>query len=220
MKSSKKIILVIVLSLILYFLMSVLENKILESKAKINEMYVVTKNIGKGEKITEKSYKKMKILTKDKIKNAIDLSTPKYSAYDLKKGQILYEEMVISKEKLLKATNNKEIISIPLKFSYDSVSYKVSKDSIVNIYFSTKAKFLEGIEHNKEIFSNSNENGFITLKFLENVKVIDVIDREGFTKKENEKFMPDTILIEASDNDAKLIKNLKNIGDFSLTMVK
>lgn len=220
MKSTRKIIFVIVLTLILYGLISVVENKIIESKSKINEMYVVTENLGKGERITEKSYKKIKILNKNNLNNKLDLNTPKFAAYDLKKGQILYDETVISKEELLKATINKEIISIPLKFSQDFVSYKVSKDSVINLYFSTKTKALEGINHNKQVMSNDNENGYVTLSFLQKVKVIDVVDREGFNKKEkkNEKFIPDTILIEVSNADAKLIKNLKNIGEFSLTM--
>lgn len=220
MKKTKKIIISIILTLILYGLLSVVEKRILESKANINEMYVISQNIPKGEKLTDKYYKKIKILANKKIENKVNVSTPKYAAYDLKKGQILYNEMIIPKEKLLKATNNKEIISIPLKFSYDSVSYKVSKDSIVNIYFTTRAKFLEGINHNKEILSNENQNGFITLSFLKDVKVIDVVDREGFNKKEEEKFLPETILIEVTSDDAKLIKNLKNIGEFSLTMEK
>ncbi len=218
MNSTKKVVYITVLTILMYFTFTFIESKIVDSKANKTEVSILVNDVNKGDKLTKNCYKKIKVITNNKLNYNIDLNSDKYLNVNLKKGQILYNDLLVSKDEILKASQNKEIVSIPLKYSYDAVSYKVSKDSLVNIYFSTKTKYLEGIMHNKEVLANENTEGFSTLIFAKNAKVIDVVDREGNSRKNSEKFIPETILVEMDSSDAKMIKNFKNIGEFSLTM--
>lgn len=218
MNSLKKVIYITLLTIIVYFSFVFIESKIVENKYNKTDVYILKENMNKGDKLLSNSFRKIKIITDSKLNYNIDLSKESYLNCDLKKGQIIYKDVLTTKEKLLNASLNKEIVSIPLKYSFDSVSYKVTKDSIVNVYFSAKSKYLDGLTHNKEILQNNNQEGFSTLLFAENTKVIDVVDRDGNSRKDGADFIPDTILIEVSNSDAKLIKNFKNVGEFSLTM--
>lgn len=152
---------------------------------------------------------------------------------DLTKGAIVLKKDLIEKSKYNTIDNQTEIISINISNSDDIVSYQIEKNSIVNLYYTGKYELAKSVlkDLNLPNVSTKNENinkidgEYITVKLAENIKILDLFDKYGnavdsksYNKNESNKI--DTIMFSANNNMIMKIKNLKNYGEFSISVVK
>ena len=146
----------------------------------------------------------------------------------LSKGQILTEDMFIKKEEYISSDNEKEIISIKVSNSDDIASFQVFSGSYINIYYTGKSAQVQNILNQvdgESISSSSQIEGYTTIKLLNEIEVLDVFDKYGNnldkkTSAKNDSSIIDTIMLEVDKSKAMTINNLKNYGEFSVSIVK
>ncbi len=148
------------------------------------------------------------------------------------KGKLLVKEDLILKDMYNKINEDCEIISIKIANPEDIVSYQIEKDSMVNLYYTGKAELASNIigDMKNSYLSTNNvssdfNNGYITVKLADNVKVINIFDKYGNVIKDrnsvkNELNKVDTIMFELKKDLVMKINNLKNYGHFSVSIIK
>jgi hypothetical protein len=217
---SRRNIYIVVISIIIYFLLSFIYSKYIQ-KSEFSYIYYLAKDVLRGDKILQTDLLKTKI-SADISNNYLD-SYPEDGYYKdaYPKGTIVLNSTILNNDEYIKTKLDNEVISIKLNFAADAASYQIEKNNIVNIFYSAKLSEFENIYNdmdNAGIVSNDSKNGYVTIKLLENVKIINCYDKYGnVTEKGN---VIDTILIEVSNGECTRINNLKNYGEFSVSIVK
>ncbi len=221
MLSIRRKIYFLILAIILYFILTLIYNKIIVKNEYV-DIYVLNKDVLKGEEIT------LDLLNIVKIKGInnneyVDFANQKeYIAnINMSKGQILTLNSVLSKEEYLQANSNKEIISLKIDSIEDEVSNIINKGSSVNIYYTGNTKQIneEYIKSFKDkIISVGKADGYTTFKFLENVSIIEIYDKNANVLKKGSGLLVNYINIEVDSSIALIINNLKEYGTFSLTL--
>ena len=180
MSKIKKQIYIIILSIIIYFILMIINNKVI-LKLNYDLGYIVTQDIKRGEVINKENVTVIK-LSKEGNNNSINfcsLPIDKISNCDLSSGQVILNNMVIDKKDYIMPSEDKEIISIKLESPEDAASYQISKDSIVNIYYTSKTSQITDIlnKSNLESICTNGIDGYSTIKLLDNIKVIDIYNK-------------------------------------------
>lgn len=180
MSKIKKQIYIIILSIIIYFILMIINNKvILKSDYAIG--YIVTQDIKRGEVIGKEKISVIKVSKEGKNNSINFCNSPieKISNCDLNSGQIILDDMVIDKKDYIMPSEDREIISIKLESSEDAASYQITRGSIVNIYYTAKTSQITDIlnRSNLESICTNGVDGYSTIKLLENIKVIDIYNK-------------------------------------------
>ena len=230
MSNIKKIIIALGITIVVYGLFSYIYNTYIKEPYK--SIYVLTKDIAKNDVIKEEDLKEIKtlnILNEKEYISKTDVVNSKgnmVSNNSLRVGQILTTNVITEKGKQLEPLESYEYISLNIKNASNGVSYEVKKGSTVNIYYTTKAKAIQTILDAKEkIYSSGNSDSNVTCKLLEEIEIFGIYGDKGDNSLGSSKSSPsemksfDTIVIRVSAKDALLISNLKEQGDFSLTIV-
>ena len=225
----KRNIIILISSIFVFFILRYLNNSIVNVK-KYTDVYILNKDVEKGTKLDESYLKKasLKKETAQELQTFTNLNSlcNYVSISNMSKGQILTNEVLQNEEEYLVNDKNLELISIKVANSYDFSSYQISRDSVVNLYYTGKTEFTEEVLKNINNYQiiSSGDNGYISLKLLENIKVKNTYDKYGnavlSSSKKGEDVLIDTIVIEISNNMASVINNLKKYGDFSVTLIK
>lgn len=225
----KRNIIILISSIFVFLILRYLNNSIVNVK-KYTDVYILNKDVEKGTKLDESYLKKasLKKETAQELQTFTNLNSlcNYVSISNMSKGQILTNEVLQNEEEYLVNDKNLELISIKVANSYDFSSYQISRDSIVNLYYTGKTEFTEEVLKNINNYQiiSSGDNGYISLKLLENIKVKNTYDKYGnavlSSSKKSEDVLIDTIVIEISNNMASVINNLKKYGDFSVTLIK
>ena len=177
----KKQIYIILLSILVYFALTYFNNKVI-SKKDYDLAYIVTEELKRGDIVTSDKISVIKISKDVQNSNIRYNYSPleKISNYDLVKGQIILEDMLVNKDEYLKPDAENEIISIKLNSSDDAASYQIEKGSIVNIYCTAKVSQISSIVQNNNletIYANDSD-GYATLKLIDNIKIIEIYDKQ------------------------------------------
>lgn len=224
----KRKLIVLIIAVCVYIILSVIYNKLIV-KTDDKKVYVLTKDIQKGKEITVNDLKEIILKTKDEKNEYItDLSilSTNLAGIDLYKNQILTNNMIINKNNYIKVNEDEEIVPIKIKTSEDGASYNVSRNDLVNIYYTGKTDYanniLEGFK-GSNIISGGNP-GYISVILFKSIKVVGVYDKYGNEINDNNKdqgneIVMDTILISTNSKMAMIIYNLQRYGDFSLSLV-
>jgi hypothetical protein len=211
---------IFIIAIIIYFILIFIYKKITVNN-NCTFVYSLIKDVSKGDKILESDLKIIKIFDDSNEKYMSLYNEENCYKNDYCHGTIMLKNMVISNEENLKAKVNNEIISIKLNLPEDSASYQIEKDSIVNIFYSAKLSDVENMFktlNKSSVMSNDFENAYVTIKLLENIKIINCFDKLGnIIKKGN---CIETILVEVSKEESIKISNLKNYGKFSISIIK
>ncbi len=211
---------IFIIAVIIYFVLIFIYKKITVNN-NCTFVYSLIKDVSKGDKILESDFKRIQVLGYSNEKYMSLYNGDNCYKNDYCEGTIILKNMVISNEESLKAKVNNEIISIKLNLSEDSASYQIEKDCIVNIFYSAKLSDIENMFktlNKSSVMSNDFENGYVTIKLLENIKIINCFDKYGnIIKKGN---CIETILVEVSKEESIKINNLKNYGKFSISIIK
>ena len=222
-------LIILISAVVLYIIFGAVYNNFVV-KTNEQKVYVLNNDYKKGSLVNKENLTQLSIKVKEKNENYdLDMINIQnlVTKYNLSKGQILTKDMFIEKDKYVIANKDKEIVAIKLKSSEDSASFNISKDSIVNIYYTGKTEFAN------EILKNINEaniisggsTGYISTKLLKSEKILGLYDKYGNEiisnklNKDNE-IAIDTALIEVDSNTAMTIANLKEYGDFSLSLIE
>lgn len=231
--SSKKRLIVVIFSVLIYFLLTFLYNNVL-LKQRYLEAYMLKENISRGQTLSLDNLEK--VYLKNSGNNNLESLVLKdnfgkyVSKNDITKGSIVLKEDFLFYDEYNKANEGKEIISIKISNPEDFASYQVEKNSIVNIYYTGKSEFANNILNNVKssyISTNNKENklnsGYITVKLASDVKVINLFDKYGNIVqnkivKKGESNKIDTVMLELDKDLVMSINNLKNYGEFSITV--
>lgn len=226
MNKSKKIAVVLFLSIAIFIVVNIGYNSIINQRQRF-EIYVVCKDVKRGEVITKNDVKR--VYTNEIIDGIVDANFIKdrmdkfVIKSDISKNNILFYDNFINKDEYINASLNKEIISIKFKAADNIVSYLVRKNSVINLYLTARNKYIEELNIEKETMLSSSDDGYGTIELLSNVKVLDVFDKEGNSIRDNNTNVSkviDSVLVEVDKKDAKIINNLKGIGDFNITLIR
>lgn len=201
------------------------------------EAYVLKKDLLRGEWLKQGDFEKVYIKSNDMFFNSDIFLLNENEQYvlnkDLSKGGILLKDHLISNSEYTKASQETEIISIKISNPEDIVSYQIEKNSVVNLYYTGNLELAKDIleELNLPFISTKQENisrvdsKYITMKLVENLKVINIFDKYGNVIEsgkhlKNETNKIDTIMFEVNKNLVMKINNLKNYGQFSISIIR
>lgn len=227
MSKIKKIIIAFAVALIVYGLIIYIYNTYIKQPHK--SIYILKQDIAKEEIIRPEILEEIKILGDIDLKNYISKDQVIkekgniLSAYSIRKGQILNSDVVIKKSEIsMEKIENFEYISLDVKNAGNAVSYQIKKGSLVNIYYTSKSKIVDKVIASKEkIYSSNSIEANVTCKLIENTEIIGIYDSKsniGVDNVNNNNSF-DTIVIRVSQKDAMMISNLKDQGQFNLTIV-
>ena len=202
----------------IYFLCLFFHNKITNDNLK--EVYVLTKDINRGESLTKNNTKKIKVEDKAINTNYVDNVDNLLSKESLKLGTILSKNDVVQINEYEEVNESKENILIDIGDMTNSLNMSVEKGSIVNIYYTGRSSQLNGvIDKSKysKVESGSITDSYITLLLLKDIEVKAVYDKSGNNIETKENNIS-AISIEVDENTAMLIENIKKYGEFSITV--
>lgn len=235
MNKYKRNVIVVFFSILIYFVLNFCYNFFFLNSNNNQKIYVLKNEIPKGQEIKLENIEILKLngenILNDLGSYDIDKMLGKVATNDLKEGQILKDNLVVEKDLYLKSSNEKELISIKVVNPEDLASFQIEKDSIVNIYYTGKTTQIQNflkVTALENVSSSSEIDGYTTIKFLTQVKVINIFDKFGNKikdKKEsgnlkNDSSIVDTVMIEVEKSDVININNLKKYGDFSISLIK
>lgn len=213
----KKRIIVLLGIIIIYCILSYIYSTI--TKETLLEVYVVGKNIKRGESINLENSYKIKI-DKNKVRDVyLENIDNMVAKYDLKEGQIInYSNIVNKSEYIDRKSDNSEIVILDLNGFDGSIQRNLSKDMTVNLYYTGKSSQIENFFSNfnyKKVKNSNTMDSYTTILLLENVIVNAVYNKEG---KEVEDGLVQKIGLEVDEDMAIIIENIKNYGIFDVTI--
>lgn len=223
MKRRNITIISIILAIILFFLITFIQNKIVNNEPK-TMVIIANLDIKRDEKLNKNMFSEVYVpvtvsLSSNNISSLNDIEG-KFARENINKGQIIFFQDIGTKEelKLLEAPNGFEKIAVKIKSPDNGVSYQVKPKDRIHLYFSGRyGAIKETIEEFNMMSVNKSDNSMYTTCLLRDTEIIGIYDEKG-RSMENENFSGlDTIVIATDSNMARLINNLRNQGSFDLT---
>ena len=210
MKNTKKLIISFCISLVLVIIIRVLFNGFFSTNEET--IYVLTKDIYKGEKITKEDVKSITVVNQNYLKNSINVDyVDKVAKENLQIGKILENTDMINKEEIKESEKQYEYVSIEIKDISDSVAYQLNKGDNINVYYTSK-----------DILSETNLKTVIkdnkTIKILENKKIIGLYDTSGRETIKGNTY--NAIMLRVTAEEAMILSNIKEEGYFNISLVK
>jgi len=217
MKKVNIIICSIVFSLILFFVLTIVQKKMIKYEPKVGVL-IATQDINIDEKLEEKMFKSvlvpMDVVKTDSVLGKI--SDDMYAKEKIHNGQILFLEDTGSKEelKIIDSEIGCETIAIKLKRPENAISYQIKTGDKVNLYFT--GKYVSVL--NLGIYDATPTEGKVyTSKILESEEILGIYDSNGISSNDERFLKPDTIILSVPYEQAKLINNLRSQGTFDIT---
>lgn len=214
-------IIVLVVSLIIYLLITVIYNKIIV-KNDYHEMYILTRDVKSGDIIDKSIVSTVKYKNKSKIEEiSFDiLGQNLVFAEDYSAGSIITKDCLISNEDYLACSDEKEIVAVKIDVSEDNLCSSISVGDKVNVFASARSSELLSVINveNVESYSNNLDTGVSTVKLLEDIEIKKCYDMEGNSINNSGKI--ETVMFEVNKDMAIKIANLKNYCTFSLSLNK
>ena len=215
----------IILAIILFSISTYTQRKLINYEPKI-ECLFVKEDIKENQKIEKEMFYKdeidMSLVANIKIVQDFKEIENLYAKDNIYKGQIVLDKQFDTKENLsiYETESGKEKISIKVKASENGVSYVLKEGSLVNIYVTIRSDMAENFLNNKEKLQiGTIEDGYTVIKLLQNIPVLDAFDIDGNKIEESEFKIIDTILIPVTNEEAKEINLLRDIGTFNITEI-
>lgn len=210
MKNTKKLIISFCISLVLVIIIRVLFNGFFATDEAT--IYVLTKDVYKGEKITKEDVKSITVVNQNYLKNSINVDyVDKVAKENLRIGKILENTDMVNKEEIKDTKEQYEYVSIEIKDISDSVAYQLSKGDNINVYYTSK-----------DISNGENLKTFIkdnkTIKILENKKIIGLYDASGKETIKGNTY--NAIMLRVTSEEAIILSNIKEEGYFNISLVK
>lgn len=175
-------------------------------------IYVLNKDIYKGEKITKEDLKNITVSNKLDMKDNFDINYEnKVAKENLSKGQVLSNENISNKKDLGESGEKYEYVSIEIKNISDAMAYQLKKGDNINVYFTSRD--IAGKNESGSIVQNTK-----TIKVLENKNIIGVYDSSGNEVVSGDVY--NAIILRVTNEEAINISNIKEEGKFNISLVK
>lgn len=215
MRKTKKIIISLCISLALLCIVRFVYTNI--SEAKEITVKVVTKDVYKGERISESIIRNVKIdRNSDMAKYSnVDISN-KVASRNIVSGKILEAEDVIDKEEQLGEDDKYEYITIEVKNASDGLAYQLKKGDTVSLYYTVKDKEINQIGSNDTVITKVDN--MKTIRLFEDLEVIGLFDASGNEIKEQGQYS--TVMFRVEKENSMVIANIKSEGTFSVALIK
>lgn len=224
--SLRKIIICLILAIVMFLLLNLISTKLFE-KVNCHEIYILTKDVEEGTTLTSECYKKVEI--KDNNFNTLDkdeISINQIENYIVKEncltGQIITNTMLVHKDDYNKEKVDMEKVFIPIDSK--QIIADIYKNATVNIYYTGRTSQLQDITKKLDvdtISSTSITDSYTTFSLIKEAKVIEAYDKNGNkieSTKGNIATSIETISIKVDQQMALLINNIRNYGNFSITI--
>lgn len=217
----------IVLTIILFSISTYLQKKIVKYEPTI-KCYVANEDIEENEKISDAKIRLVEVpiplvLNMQIVQSKEDLENL-YANSKIFSGQILIKNQFDTKENLsiFEGEEGKEKISLKIKSAENGVSYRLREKSKINVYAVLRSEYANNIFANSSRQYIGTENdGYCSIKILENVSVIGIFDNYGVQIQNNsEEDMPDTIMISVTSEEAQDINLIRNVATFNFTEIE
>lgn len=213
----KKRIIIVFCTIVVYIILNYIYSKVVNQK--LSNVYVIKNDIKRGEKITLENTYKLKIdaienknLYKKNIENLV-------AKFDLKEGQIINSNNVLTTSEYLNVQDNNEIIVIDLYNLKSDTNINLEAGAVINLYYTGKSNQIENFFNNskyKKIKSSNVSDNYTTVLLLENCIIKEVYDSNGVVTDNKNKVHK--IALEVENNLAMMIENIKNYGNFNVTI--
>ena len=214
----KKNIIVTVLAIILYFIITLINNNIIYLNEN-NTIYLLNGNVNRGDVITDnmicsvKLFKNInnhngKYLKKNEIIN-------KVANDNYLEGQALNSNMLVTKEEFFESTKDKNVISIEFVGNDILALNEINNNSIIDIYYTCNRSDISNIQPYKQNSNNYSNDKYITIKIIENTKIRKVLTND---ETDTEDVLRKSVLIEVDNALAIKIQNIKKYGTFSFSI--
>ena len=210
MNKTKKIIISFVISLGIVLVFQFVFNNLFKSD---NEtIYVLNKDIYKGEKITKDDLKNIVVSGNIDMKDSFNVDyNNKVAKANLSKGQVLSSYNVVTKEELEEKDEKYEYVTIEIKDVSMAMAYQLKKGDNINVYFTSRDIATES--DSQSIVQNTK-----TIKLLENKKIIGLYDSSGKEIINGDVY--NAIVIRVTAEEAINLSNIKEEGSFNISLVK
>ncbi len=210
MSNAKKLIISFVISLFVVLAFKFIWNMF--SSNNETEILMLTKDVYKGEKITKEDYKVIKVVGQNYLSNQSNVDVrSKVAKENLEEGKILNSNDLVNEKDFEISDEKYEYVSIEIKDISDGAAYQLAKGQNINVYF-TSRDVIAG-QNIQNVVSNTK-----TIKVLENKKIIGLYDSVGREVATGDVF--NAILLRVSSEEAITLSNIKDEGEFNVTLIK
>ena len=219
----KKNIIILFIAIAIYLIISIVYQKLI-NKNKYVEVYVLNKDMQRGEDLSLEDLDKIKVLTDNVYLDQYNFDINNHYVFKdyIYKNQIITNSVLIKKDEYVKSKF--EIVSIKLESIDNAASFQITKGNIVNIFYNSKTEDISNILSNinkENIILGKGNNEIITLKLFENIKILNTYNKEGqIIKDDSSNKLISTIDIELTKENAILVNSLKSKGEFIITIVR
>ena len=189
MRRIKRIIILLSIFIIVYFSILFLYHRIVLSKEYIS-VYALKKDITKGKKILLEDVYEIKLNKKEFDEN-FDIGKDIFNkevvvSQNISKNHILTKDKIINKEEYI-FDDSKEMIAINIENNSKYINSKLTKGSIVNIYFTPNDNTVpqsnvEKVDNNVKILDISDKNGNSITNSKDVLEIIVLLDKEKVLK--------------------------------------
>lgn len=189
MRRIKRIIILLSIFIIVYFSILFLYHRIVLSKEYIS-VYALKKDITKGKKILLEDVYEIKLNKKEFDEN-FDIGKDIFNkevvvSQNISKNHILTKDKIINKEEYI-FDDSKEMIAINIENNSKYINSKLTKGSIVNIYFTPNdntvpQSSVEKVDNNVKILDISDKNGNSITNSKDILEIIVLLDKEKVLK--------------------------------------
>lgn len=210
MNSTKKLIISFVISLVLVLIIQFVWNSFAYNKEQA--IYVLNKDIYKGEKLTEEDFEIINVTRSRNINDSYNVDiVDKVAKENLSEGKILQNSDLENIKDFQNIEEKYEYVSIEVKDISDGVAYQLNKGQNINVYFT--ARDISVNENVQSIVQNTK-----TIKVLEDKKIIGLYDTSGNEVEKGNVY--NAIILRVSTEEAMTLSNIKDEGNFNISLVK
>lgn len=211
-------------SVILFFALSFIQNKII-NKEEMGAVYVSNVDVQRDMAINKNDIKQMYVpihLIKDTdaIINIKDFDG-KYAKEAINKGQIIFKQDIASKEelKIIEYKEGLEKIAVKIKNAENAIAYQIKPKDRIHLYFTGKSNVVEEVflKNGTEFKESKNDNLLRTAKIIQDIEILGMYDEMGRSFSNDNFTKLDTIVIAVEPSLAEMINNLRTQGTFDIT---
>ena len=211
-------------AVILFVILTVLQNKIVNKEAMVT-VYMATVDIMPDIKVNKSDYREVIVPSSLTIEGSPivkekDLED-KYAKTVINKGQIIFKQDIASKEelKIIEAVDGLERIALKIKSSENAVAYQVKPKDRIHLYFTGKSSVVKRLfsKYGIKYDANVEDSLLQTEKIISDTEILGIYDETGRAYENSNFSRLDTIVIAVDSNMAQILNNLRTQGTFDIT---
>ena len=212
------------IAIILFIVLTVLQNKIIDKEECIS-VFVSNIDVPRDSAITGEDYKEVKVpmslvMNANIVINGDELKG-KYAKDKINKGQIIFKEDIAEKDelKIIESEFGLEKVSIKIKSPENALSYQIKPNDIVQLYFTGKTSLVSApfSKYGIPFDALAESNSLQTEKLINDIELLGIFDEAGRSYESSGYSGLDTIIVAVEPRKAEMLNNLRTLGTFDIT---